>query len=144
MKSGLKKFFKDNGYSAEVKWASSKNRNVVHNNIIEMLSNDIPVTCAYFSFYALRLNVNRLSFGKRMNTLPLYNCNTLVKEKEASSHYMNITGMYYLYDDSDNSYKVVYQVSSWGGKYYIFEDDYMEKISGFSNIIDIHLDGIDE
>lgn len=144
MESGLKEFFKDNGYSAEVKWASSLNRNVVHNTIIEMLSNDIPVTCAYFSFYALGLNVNWFSLGKRMNTLPLYNCDTLVQESEVSSHYMNITGMYYLYDDSDNSYKVVYQVSSWGGKYYFFEDDYMEKLSGFSNIIDIHLDGIDE
>ena len=93
-----------------------------------MLSNDIPVVFAYYS---------------NDDELNLYESTDLTNftlKQPIKSHYMVITGIIEFSDGvvGITKHKTLYEVSSWGKKYYIDAETYLSNLSPFSNILNIY------
>ena len=85
-----------------------------------MLENNIPIVASYYVF-------------NKNNKLALYKYNdangSFDKVAGISRHYFNIVGI----TKRDNKELLV--ISTWGDKYYIFYDQWVKKLSIFSNIL---------
>lgn len=124
MKAGLKKFFKEEKANVKIKWAPTLNKGQIMSYVTSMLDNDIPISASYYVF-------------NKKNTLNFYvyddSKKTMIKASGCSSHYFNITG---IKDVAENMETTKYFIiSSWGKKYYIKVNEWIEKLSYFSNIL---------
>ncbi|MCR5738621.1 MAG: cellulose binding domain-containing protein [Lachnospiraceae bacterium] len=125
---GLENFFEYNSEdNINVEWGKSNNPENVINTIEDMIKNDHPVVCSYYS-----LN----------NTLVFYETIREAQELDAiydylysKSHYFVIIGCVKYYD-SNNELKYLLHVASNGDFYYINYDVYSKCMGWFSNILE--------
>ena len=139
MEEGLGYFLRQNEHEqTAVKWAPyafaprTSHSMLVLEEIEDMLNQDLPVIFAYFT-------------TKDEDKLVMYHLIEDAKEKkekgqddeQCKSHYMTIIGLYRYLDEDSTDYEYLLKVTSWGEVYYIRYDDYIEKLSYFSNILRI-------
>lgn len=120
MKRGLKSFMSRFGIKAKIKWAPTLKKKFIMLYIEEMLKNDIPITASYFVF----LRSRGLDFY-------VYENSKLLKSTSCTSHYFNIVDIVNMPEINDK----YFVVSSWGNKYYVKADDWVNRLSVFSNIL---------
>ena len=115
--------------------------------ITEMIENDIPVI----------LSIGPAFIRRRKEKLPFYLSKTdgsnisFTPATKTKDHYVNVTGVYEMCETTaeknslttDKSHIIYLEISSWGRKYYINYDEYIEYIKKhdnflFSNILYIH------
>lgn len=100
--------------------------------IEKMISRDLPVVFSYYSF------THKIGLYKeKENAKVLADITDKSEDGRTNSHYMTIIGYtrYLKYDGL--SYSYILEVVSWGKIYYINYDEYAEKLSYFSNILEI-------
>ena len=95
-------------------------------NEIEMLSKDIPIT---LSIGPMRKN-GVMFYDWMPDEQNKYNFESYYHEDPVSGHYVTITGLMY-----DESGRKMLEISSWGRKYYINSDEYMEAVKKYSNFL---------
>lgn len=117
-----------NGLGLNAKWCTSKDKMLPR--IIEMLDDDIPITLGIYTskdeginFYALDPQAND-PYNLTLNGDKAYS-------NKVNSHYVTITGM--LIDDVKN--QTILEISSWGRKYYINYEEYIEFVDKNSNYV---------
>ena len=116
------------GIDYTASWNFSCSQEKCKKDIKRMLSNDIPVVFAYYS---------------NDDELNLYESTDLTNftlKQPIKSHYMVITGIIEFSDGvvGITKHKTLYEVSSWGKKYYIDAETYLSNLSPFSNILNIY------
>ena len=116
------------GVDYTASWNFSTSQSDCQGNIKRMLSNDIPVVFAYYN---------------NDEELDLYittNLTNFTVAQTVKSHYMVITGIIEFSDDvvDITKHKTLYEVSSWGKKYYIDAEKYLSNLSPFSNILNVY------
>ena len=128
MESGIEKYLEENGsLYCNAKWASTNNKTKTISVIETMISNNLPVVFSYhdpddpLGMYGSVENAK-----KDFNTI--YN---------ARDHYMTIIGYTKYLNDNGKDYSYVLKVESWGNIYYISYDQYADKISYVTNILEI-------
>ncbi len=94
-----------------------------------MVSKNLPVVFSYYSF-------------NDDDEIMLYSNWTIAKEnvkikKSTNSHYMTIIGYYKYLGKDDKNCSYILKVVSWGEIYYINYDKYADKLSYFSNILEV-------
>ncbi len=130
IKTGIETYSSVRKLDLKAKWCVSKEKMLPR--IKEMLNNDIPVT------FAIGPSVDK-DAGVVFYTLQPQTNNPYNLVKDAGpvrGHYVTITGM--MSDDISN--KKILEISSWGKKYYIDYDEYMDYVDAesshlFSNIV---------
>lgn len=135
MEKGLTNFLTQNDFpQRRVKWApyclqrKKMQKESVRKTIREMLEKDLPVVCSYHTF------------DRRTGKLTLYReLERAIKKSEparqdayVSSHYMTIIG---LYEDAKGAFYL--KLVSWGRIYYVRYEEYVGKLSYFTNILRI-------
>ncbi len=131
--------------SYKVKWG------VLPHNILtkikEMLDHDIPVT----------LSIGPCLIRGRKKELPLYTLEYQTEKSDAFSanentgfeknevnfcqvnsvkdHYVNVTGIYHFKDNVENSIITMLEISSWGKKFYINYDEYINFVKKYDNFL---------
>lgn len=134
MKLGIQSFLKFNNHPyKKAKWApvsagDDKAKTKLIDKIKTMISNDLPVVFSYYS-------------SDKNDEIKLYFEENGAKDKKGSfrdvnSHYMTIIG-YSKFSGEKKSCSYVLKVVSWGKIYYINYDEYADKLSYFSNILEI-------
>ncbi len=94
-----------------------------------MISRNLPVAFAYYSFD----DSDEITLYYDLKSAEIKNQNAA----STNSHYMTIIGYSkYLKEDGIN-YRCILKVVSWGQIYYIDYDKYADKLSYFSNILEI-------
>ena len=95
----------------------------------KMLANNIPVILGLHSQEAYKTNENELKLYK-------FEKENFEHKKDVGSHYVVVTAIYEQ-EQADGSYKRMIEVSSWGEKYYIDYDEYLDfaKANGINKII---------
>ena len=102
----------------------------VASTIETMISRDLPVVFSYYSSQeSVRLYYERADAEAKTNNED--------KFYPTNSHYMTIIGYSKYLKDDGIGYSYVLEVVSWGKIYYINYDEYAEKLSWFSNILEI-------
>ncbi len=129
--------FTDNYSDYSVEWELSSNKERCVTAIKEMLSQDIPVIFCYDN-----TNVSNLLSSTAPPRLDLFDDSALkTTTQNVGKHYMVITDLIEFSDAVVDSGKVskkrVLQISSWGQKYYIDLDYYLDHLSICSNIFEI-------
>lgn len=126
MARGIKDFYGQFGIKVKSKWAPTLSKNKIIDNISEMVDKGIPIPASYYVF-------------NKKNKLMFYSYDEKKNEiKESSgctSHYFNITGIIHI--ETNNEKNTYLSVSSWGELYYIKFDDWVKKLSYFTNILHI-------
>jgi len=122
MRKGFKKF----EYS-KICWAPTINKKRIIERIYSMLEADLPIVASYYVF-------------NKKRKLDLYRYdevqNSLIKESGICSHYFNIVGMSKIKD------KDMIIISSWGKKYYAYYDEWVKKLSIFTNILYVERENV--
>ncbi len=124
MKKGVMFFFSNMEQFSEmkVKWSPTLNKSRILVCIEKMLEKDLPVTASYFTF-------------KKNNIINFYqydlNEKAMKQVSKCTGHYFNITGLVELCDSKEKYFRV----STWGKMYYIKVDDWIDKLSFFTNIL---------
>ncbi|MBE5933033.1 MAG: hypothetical protein E7263_06415 [Lachnospiraceae bacterium] len=125
MEKGLDEFYNANNINPTISWAPTLRKNRVKKLIYNMLSNNMPVVASYYVF-------------NKKNKLDLYTYddveNEFKKADDIRRHYFNIVGI----TKRDNQELLI--VSTWGRKYYILFQQWLEKLSLFSNILYVELE----
>ncbi len=141
MKKGIKSFWSDfcnnsannsqNIYlmnskaKFKTKWAPTMSKSKIIGMIENMLDNDLPIVASYFTF-----NKNKV-----LDFYEFDSANHNVKKNGSiAGHYFNITGIVKLEDTNDR----YFVVSSWGKMYYIKIEEWLKKISYFTNVLYIN------
>ncbi len=132
MVRGIKKFLcNDLSYNMdkiEVKWAPTKRSKNIMYYIEDMLDHNIPIATSYFTF-------------KKKDKIQFFiydeKDNCLILKQRCNSHYFNITGIVEFENEGDKYFRI----SSWGKLYYIRVEDWIRKLSYFSNILYIRTGG---
>ena len=138
MEQEMEKYLSSNKHSyMKVTWAPSgggkdDEKIEIANKIEKMISRDLPVVFSYFSFFH-KIGL----YQEKEDAKVLADINRAVGDSSTDSHYMTVIGYtkYLKYDGL--SYSYVLEVVSWGKIYYINYDEYAEKLSYFSNILEI-------
>ncbi len=100
----------------------------IANKIETMISRNLPVAFAYVSFD------DEIRLYKNLKSAETTN---ISDSRGTNGHYMTIIGYSkYLQDDGIN-YRYILKVVSWGEIFYIDYDEYADKLSYFSNILEI-------
>lgn len=89
----------------------------------------------YLSIKCLKhYDANKLNLYEAVDSI------TFDPKETAKSHYMVITGIVEFSDDvyGITKHKIMYEISSWGEKYYIDAEKYLSNLSIFSNIFKIY------
>ena len=140
MKVGLTLFLSHNNHDqTSVTWAPYANRpnwigsKMVLEEIEDMLNQDLPVIFAYFTTE----DEDRIILYSDVTYAIAENTEMDQNEKDAGKHYMTIIGLYKYLDEDSTDYQYILKVTSWGSVYYIRYDDYVKKLSYFSNILRI-------
>ena len=109
-------------------WNFSCSQDDCKSDIKRMLSNDIPVVFAYYNN------------DEKLDLYETTNLTDFTAAKTVESHYMVITGIVEFSDDvvDITKHKTLFEVSSWGKKYYIDAEKYLSNLSPFSNILNIY------
>lgn len=120
MENGLDRFYNKRGVDPVISWAPTIGKKKIRKLIEKMLENNIPIVASYYVF-------------NKNNKLALYKYNdangSFDKVAGISRHYFNIVGI----TKRDNKELLI--ISTWGDKYYIFYDQWVKKLSIFSNIL---------
>ncbi len=124
MVKGIKKFYEQYGIKIKVKWAPSLKKSKIINMINEMLTNGVPIPAAYYVFN----KKNKLAFY----TYDVHH-NQMKECSSCTSHYFNITGIMNIVINNEN--QIYFKISTWGKLYYIKLDEWIKKLSYFSNIL---------
>lgn len=116
------------GVDYTASWNFSCSQADCKRDIKRMLLNDIPVVFSYYN------NDEKLDLYVTTNLMDF------TAAKTAESHYMVITGIVEFSDDvvDITKHKTLFEVSSWGKKYYIDAEKYLSNLSPFSNILNIY------
>ena len=127
----------DNNSDYSVEWKLSSNKERCVTAIKEMLSQDVPVIFCYDN-----TDISNLLSSTASPRLELFDDSNLkTTTQNVGKHYMVITDFIEFSDAIVNSGKVrkkrVLQISSWGKKYYIDLDYYLDHLSIWSNIFEI-------
>lgn len=134
MEKGIKSYLNHNNYPYnKVKWAPvymGKDwlKNITARKIEAMISKNLPVVFSYYS--TDKRDKIKLYFGKEGAETKKGSYRTI------NNHYMTIIG-YSKSGGNGKSYSYVLKVVSWGKIYYINYDEYAEKLSYFSNILEV-------
>ena len=134
MEKGIKSYLNHNNYPYnKVKWAPvymGKDwlKNITARKIEAMISKNLPVVFSYYSFDdddEIKLYFSEKGAEKQKGP-----------SKPINEHYMTIIG-YSKTGGNGKSYSYVLKVVSWGDIYYINYDEYADKLSYFSNILEV-------
>ncbi len=110
---------KEHGLSIKTSWNWYKGIDR-YDTMKNMLANNIPVVWGLYS-------------GRKKLTLYRYNAGNYIKEEnddEVSSHYVVATAIYEQ-EQADGSYRRMVEVSSYGQRYYINYDEYLDFTTSF-------------
>ncbi len=132
MEGGFRDFLTVNGNpNTNVTWARSSRKQDVVNEIESMLNKDIPVVFAYHTFGddGIRLYTSLENAKNDIETSG---------DKNPSSHYMTVIGLYKYAGDEPLQCKYILEVVSWGRVYYINYDMYANKLGYCSNILSVY------
>ncbi len=136
MERGIESYLKHNNCPyRKAKWApdfargKKKLKTKIARKIETMVSKNLPVVFSYYSF-------------NDDDEIMLYSNWTIAKEnvkikKSTNSHYMTIIGYYKYLGKDDKNCSYILKVVSWGEIYYINYDKYADKLSYFSNILEV-------
>ena len=141
MTAGLDKYYESAGLNYKTYWQPSDDPEVINTYIINNINNNIPVITSYDNLLSetdctKEIRINDKKTKKYHDCLPCYDCetNSIVKNK-IKSHYFVITGVSMVYNADLNVYDRYYQISSWGEKYSIKADDFLNNLNWFTTII---------
>ena len=120
MERGLDKFYSSRNGNPIISWCPTVNKKLIGKLMEKMLKNNIPIVASYYVF-------------NKKNKLDLYTYNSKNKSFEKSvgikRHYFNIVGV------TRRNGKDMLIISTWGEKYYAEYDQWVKKLSIFSNIL---------
>ncbi len=120
MENGLDKYFASKNIDPIISWAPTVSKKRIRVLMEKMLQNNIPIVASYYVFF-------------KRNKLPIYRYNEELQTFERAGgikrHYFNIVGITRR-DDRD-----LLVISTWGERYYAFYDQWIKKLSIFSNIL---------
>ena len=120
MEKGLDEYFQSKGINPIISWAPTVSKKRIRKLMDKMLENNIPIVASYYVF-------------NKKKKLDLYTYDEesecLQKEARIGSHYFNIVGITSR-DDKD-----LLIISTWGKRYYAYFDEWVKKISIFTNIL---------
>lgn len=120
MERGIDRFYNSKGIDPIVSWCPTINKRKIRMLIDNMLDNNVPVVASYYVF-------------NKKQKLDLYTYNEKTRgfdrAAEISRHYFNIVGITRRYG------KDMLVISTWGQKYYAFYEQWVRKLSIFSNIL---------
>ena len=136
MEQGLGSFLTRNQHKYKcVQWAPysmASQKDKVLKDIERMLRDNVPVVFSYYNMdedekISLYLDMEKVIKGKF--------------ETGTNSHYMTITGLYKHINTDTLEEKYILRVVSWGTEYYIDFNEYVQKLSYFSNILSAYEGG---
>ena len=119
---------REQGLSIKTSWNWYKGSDQ-YDTMKKMLANNIPVILGLHSQEAYKTNENELKLYK-------FEKENFEHKKDVGSHYVVVTAIYEQ-EQAGGSYKRMIEVSSWGEKYYIDYDEYLDfaKTNGINKII---------
>ncbi len=131
IRDGLRNYLSYNGVVfPTVTWADSCKKEKVILDVINMVSNDLPVICLYNSYSEDKSVILYNSHIRAINGAPyIKNVDNLMQ-----SHYVTIVG-YVAYDDGGLENKYLLEVATLGGIYYVLYDEYADTLSKGCNIL---------
>ncbi len=135
MKLGIQSYLKSNNHPyKKAKWApvsagDKKAKTKIAIKIETMISRDLPVVFSYYS-------------SDKDDKINLYFDEKAAEDgkgshREINSHYMTIIGYSKFSGKDKKRCSYVLKVVSWGEIYYINYDEYADKLSYFSNILEV-------
>ena len=140
MKYGLNLFLSHNNHEqTSVTWApysltpKTSHSMLVLEEIEDMLGKDLPVVFAYYTFD----EEDKLILYSDEEYAKIQNVNADLDHEDVGEHYMTIIGLYRYLNEDSTDYEYLLKVTSWGKVHYIRYDDYIKKLSYFSNILRI-------
>lgn len=115
----LNDFFYKNGMSAYAHWKIT--RSGMLEDIEQMLSDNIPVI--------LEIGDGKEDENEVKDKITLYTLSKgeYVATKMTHNHYVTVTGIIE-YENQDETHQTMLEISSWGEKYYVDYDEYMDFI----------------
>lgn len=120
MERGLDKFYGERNMEPVISWCPTINKKRIRKLIEHMLKNNIPIVASYYVF-------------NKKNKLDLYTYDKRNKTFEKSAwikrHYFNIVGI------TRRDGRDMLVISTWGERYYVLYDQWIKKLSIFSNIL---------
>lgn len=120
MERGLDVFFQERCLNPIISWAPTVNKKRIRKLMEKMLGNNIPIVASYYVFNKKR-KLDLYTYDEEADTLR--------KEAKIGSHYFNVVGI----ASRDNRDLLI--ISTWGQKYYAYFDEWVKKISIFTNIL---------
>lgn len=121
---GINRYSRKHKLGIKARWCASGKKML--SRIEEMLSKDIPIT---LSIGPMRKN-GVMFYDWMPDEKNKYNFETYSHEDYVSGHYVTITGLM-----CDESGRRMLEISSWGRKYYINFDEFMETVKRHSNFL---------
>ena len=141
MTKGLNEFYKNNGLDYKTYWQPSDDPDVINTYILNNINNDIPVIMSYFNKTSktdckIEKELQNGHIDTTYNCLQCYEADTNnISNQKIVSHYFVITGVFMEYNVDKNIYDTYYQISTWGEKYNIKADDFLNNLNWFTNIV---------
>lgn len=120
MEHGLDVFYSSRNIDPIISWAPTISKKKLRGLMEKMLRNNIPIVASYYVF-------------NKKNKLDLYTYDeengAFEKSAGIRRHYFNIIGL------TKREGKELLVISTWGGRYYAYYDQWIKKLSIFSNIL---------
>ena len=126
---GLRCYLTYNGVEyPNVSWAKSCKKDKVMSEIINMISDNLPIVCLYNS------NSDTINVRLYKSYINAINQVDGSADLTMNSHYSTIVG-YVIYDDGGLNNKYLLEVATNGGLYYVIYDEYSKTLSSGTNIL---------
>ncbi len=120
MEKGLDDYFQSKNIDPIISWGPTVSKRRIRKFMDKMLENNIPIVASYYVF-------------NKKHKLDLYTYDEktecLHKEAKIGSHYFNIVGI------TSRENRDLLIISTWGTKYYAYFDEWVKKLSIFTNIL---------